>query len=76
MKEMNDAIIEHIQHRDNIEDKVTQYCRRRIDRTLKKIDLSDAATVADVAAKYANKTSALDVQAIADVRRQSINSCM
>jgi hypothetical protein len=36
-----------------------RYCRRRIDRTLKKIDLSDAADVAALAADYSAKTGSL-----------------
>jgi uncharacterized protein DUF4435 len=76
LQEMNDAIIETIKHGNNIEAAVTQYCRRRIDRILKKIDLSDAATVDEIAAQYADKTSTLDVQAIADSRRTFINDCI
>lgn len=47
-----------------IERVITRHCRRRIDRTLKKVDLSSAATVADIAAEYARQTAALDVAAI------------
>jgi hypothetical protein len=51
---------------------VMRYCRRRIDRTLKKIDLSDAADVATLAAGYATKTASLDVNALAALATTSI----
>ncbi|RVB21134.1 ABC transporter ATP-binding protein, partial [Mesorhizobium sp. M7A.F.Ca.CA.001.07.2.1] len=43
---------------------IARYCRRRIDRTLKMIDLSGATTVAEIAAEFATKTAALDIAAI------------
>ncbi|TAU29143.1 ABC transporter ATP-binding protein [Rhizobium ruizarguesonis] len=46
------------------ESAAARYCRRRIDRTLKKIDLSAAKSIAEIAADYAAKTGALDVTAI------------
>lgn len=55
---------------------VARYCRRRIDRTLKKIDLSGASTVADIAAEYAAKTSALDVAAIGAAATARINAAI
>lgn len=76
LQEMNNAVIADIQQANNIEKNVTQYCRRCIDRILKKIDLSDAATVAEVATKYAAETTSLDVQAIAAARREAINNCI
>lgn len=47
------------------EEVVAQYCRRRIDRTLKKIDFSEAKSVAEIATEYRNRTAALDINAIA-----------
>jgi hypothetical protein len=51
---------------------IMRYCRRRIDRILKKIDLSDAADIATLAADYENKTNALDITALAAVATDSI----
>jgi hypothetical protein len=48
-----------------IEAAVVRYCRRRIDRVLKKIDLSGALTVADIAVEYVARTGALDIDEIA-----------
>ncbi|MBO0936469.1 AAA family ATPase [Fibrella sp. HMF5335] len=73
---LNDAIIVQVQKPGNIEAKVAQYCRRRIDRILKKIDLSKAISVADIVTKYAKETSSLDVQAIANKRRSDIQECI
>ncbi|MES2962035.1 MAG: AAA family ATPase [Pseudomonadota bacterium] len=69
---MKAAIIEHVQHKNNTEECVARYCRRRIDRVLKKIDLSDAATISDIATKYKTETEALNVAQIADTRRSAI----
>jgi energy-coupling factor transporter ATP-binding protein EcfA2 len=55
---------------------VMRYCRRRIDRTLKKIDLSEAADVAALASEYINKTSALDVTALAKMATDSIGKAI
>ena len=71
LKIKND-IIKNIQHNNNIEDCVTRYCLRRIDRVLKKIDLSDAATTSDIATKYTAETEALNVEEIANARRSAI----
>ena len=49
-----------------IEAIVARYCRRRIDRMLKKIDLSNVTSVTDVASEYAQKTSGLDINLIAN----------
>jgi energy-coupling factor transporter ATP-binding protein EcfA2 len=55
---------------------VMRYCRRRIDRTLKKIDLSTAADVATLASDYAKKTGALDVAALAKMAADSIQKAI
>ncbi len=55
---------------------VMQYCRRRIDRTLKKIDLSDAADVTALATDYKAKTDALDVVAIAKMATGGIRKAI
>ncbi|MCK5659153.1 MAG: AAA family ATPase [Alphaproteobacteria bacterium] len=72
LQEMNTAIIDHIQKGNNIEINIARYCRRRIDRTLKKIDLRDADTVEEIASKYLEETAALDIKAIADVKITTI----
>lgn len=55
---------------------VLRYCRRRIDRTLKKIDLSDTADVAALAMNYKTKTELLDVTALAKLATDSIEKAI
>lgn len=55
---------------------VLRYCRRRIDRTLKKIDLSGASDATALASDYAAKTGALDVAALAKLATDSIQSAL
>ncbi|WP_211237811.1 AAA family ATPase [Dyadobacter alkalitolerans] len=73
---MNNAIIAQAQKPQNIEMRVAQYCRRRIDRVLKRIDLSEASSISEIVTKYAAETGGLDIQAIADKRMSEINSCI
>lgn len=57
---------------DAIEAVVMRYCRRRIDRVLKKMDFSDMKTVDALGAEYAQRTSQLDIAAIAHLARERI----
>jgi AAA domain, putative AbiEii toxin, Type IV TA system/Protein of unknown function (DUF4435) len=55
---------------------VLRYCRRRIDRTLKKVDLSDADSVTSLSSFYSAKTSALDISALAQLAETSIHKAI
>ncbi|MCA1400572.1 AAA family ATPase [Bradyrhizobium sp. BRP56] len=55
---------------------VLRYCRRRIDRTLKKIDFSSAADVEALASDYVNKTGNLSVTDLAKLANDSIQSAI
>ncbi|WP_082477456.1 AAA family ATPase [Methylobacterium sp. Leaf93] len=57
-------VFKKIDEPDALERVVARHCRRRIDRTLKKIDLSSASSVADIAEEYRQQTAALDVAAV------------
>ncbi len=59
-----------------IEEVVVRYCRRRIDRLLKRIDLSRAATIADVTAAYNSKTAGIDIAAIAQKAKERIEKAL
>ena len=59
-----------------IEVVVARYCRRRIDRMLKKIDLSNANSVADIISEYAQKTAVLDINLIANNARTRIEAAI
>jgi energy-coupling factor transporter ATP-binding protein EcfA2 len=55
---------------------VRRYCLRRIDRALKKIDLSTHGSVEEIDAGYRQHTHGLDVQAIARVRVEKIDAAV
>ena len=51
---------------------VTRYCRRRIDRLLKRINLSTAANVTDITQEYERQTEVISVTKIAEDARERI----
>lgn len=53
---------------------VIRYCKRRIDRQLKKVDIGAASTVDDVISNFNQKISEFDIQSIADNAREKITS--
>jgi hypothetical protein len=59
------AIFDTLQSQAAIDDVVVRYCRRRIDRTLKKIDLSGPKSVTDLVAEYGAQTASLDIAGVA-----------
>ena len=59
-----------------IEDVVVRYCKRRVDRQLKKIDLSLAVTVVELTTEYTAKVAELNVVAIAQAATQKINDAI
>lgn len=73
---LSQEVLAEVNRPGSIEEAVVRYCRRRIDRTLKKIDLKDAATAADLAKIYAEKTAALDVTTVAKESRERIEGAV
>lgn len=61
---------------DAIERTVMQHCRRRIDRTLKKIDLSSATTPSQLASEYQALTQEIDVNTLAQVTRNRMETAL
>lgn len=55
---------------------VTRYCLRRIDRFLKKIDLSGSGNILSIATEYSNKTSALNIVDIAHAAKNRIDEAL
>lgn len=76
LNDLNQEVITEVNRPGSIEETVLRYCRRRIDRTLKKIDLKDAVTSADLASFYTERTAALDVAAIAKEARERIEEAV
>jgi ABC-type branched-subunit amino acid transport system ATPase component len=75
VKKLHDEIFALLTPRE-IEAVVTRYCRRRIDRALKKIDLSEAATPQELAQELVNQASNLDVLAIAKGAQQRLEQAV
>jgi hypothetical protein len=59
-----------------VEATVMQYCRRRIDRTLKKIDLSAATKPDELAIAYQSLTQAVDVRALAQGAKAKLEAAL
>ncbi|MDY0936249.1 hypothetical protein [Pseudomonas viridiflava] len=65
LSNLKTAIIADASDAKNASEVVLGYCRRRIVRMLKQIDLSADKSITDLAASYAARTSELDVVALA-----------
>jgi len=65
LSNLKTAIIADASDAKNASEVVLGYCRRRIDRMLKQINLSADKSITDLAASYAVRTSELDVVALA-----------
>ncbi len=72
LEKLAEATFSTLQVDGAIDALVTRYCRRRIDRLLKKIDLSDASTVNSLVGKYLKETESLNISEIAKSSLQSI----
>lgn len=55
---------------------VTRYCRRRIDRILKKFDFSEASNVVEIIAEYTRQTSELNIEEIAQQAKGRIEEAL
>jgi hypothetical protein len=55
---------------------VLRYCRRRIDRTLKKLDLGMAQNVSALASEYTAKTNALSIAELANMAEDNIQKAI
>lgn len=76
LAEIEDAVVAEASHPSNVNVVVLGYCRRRIDRALKTVDLSAEKTIPDLAASYAAKTEQVDIVAIATEIRTKIEEAI
>lgn len=76
LKKLSAAVFARLKSPAEINEVVMRYCRRRIDRTLKRIDLSDAKDVASLAAEYSSLTAELDVAALAAAATAEVQSAV
>lgn len=65
LSRLKDAIFATLQSDAAIEDVVVRYCRRRIDRALKQIDLSGPKSIFDLVAEYNKRTANLNIAELA-----------
>ena len=65
MNSLKQAVFDTLDSSAKIEAVVARYCRRRIDRLLKKLDLSDGHDVTSIAEVYLQRTSELNIAEIA-----------
>jgi energy-coupling factor transporter ATP-binding protein EcfA2 len=75
LKSLKDAIYASVTTNE-IDAATLRYCRRRIDRVLKKIDLSGAPTVSGISDEYAAQTGALDIGKMAKAVCQRIEEAI
>jgi len=76
LAQLSDAVFKAVDSPEKIEEVVLRYCRRRIDRNLKKIDLSERETIENLAEEYRAQTQALNISAIAEHARNQINQAI
>ena len=76
LNNLADAIFNSLNSARAIEKVVARYCKRRIDRLLKKIDLSEADTIEVLAEKYTQQTASLDIENIAQEATSRINQAI
>ena len=73
---LSDAVFETVNSPEKIEKVVVRYCRRRVDRILKKIDLSEEETTGELIEGYLTQTQALDIEAIAKHATEQISQAI
>lgn len=76
LENLSEAIFNSINSERAIEEVVVRYCRRRIDRTLKKVDLSEAETIPTLRDKYLKETQRLDISEIAQRAKERITTAI
>ena len=70
------AVFETLNSDGAVDAVVTRYCRRRIDRILKKIDLSGASNIPDITAEYTRQTTELNIAEIAQQAKDRIEEAL
>lgn len=73
---LNSEILQFVHADNKIEEVVLRYCRRRIDRTLKRVDLSASMNVNELETEFAEKTASLDIAGIASSFEDKLRSAL
>jgi ABC-type dipeptide/oligopeptide/nickel transport system ATPase component len=76
LSSLQNAIFDTLKSTAAIDAVVTRYCRRRIDRLLKKFDLSRSSTISDITAEYNRQVAALNIADIARLATDRIEKAL
>ena len=76
LKDLRDAVFQSLDSPAAVEAVVVRYCRRRIDRLLKKIDLSGAADIQSITGTYTTKTGEINIADIAKTAKDRIEKAL
>jgi len=76
LSDVKDAVFQSLSSTAAVEAVVVRYCRRRIDRLLKKVDLSDASDISGITGTYARKTAEIDIAHIAETAKDRIEKAL
>jgi hypothetical protein len=76
LDEIKKKVFEALANVTAMDDVVLRHCKRRIDRALKKMDLSSASTEAQLAAEYAKGVATADIPKIGQARRAEIQNAI
>ena len=76
LSKLQESIFNTLKSQAVIDEVVVRYCRRRIDRALKKVDLSAPKTVEQIISEYGVKTAALDIASIASRATRKIQDAL
>ena len=73
---LEEAVFATLDEPQKIDKIVVEYCKRRIDRSLKKVDLSVGKTLSELQNSYSLATAEIDIIAIATQRTQEIKTAI
>lgn len=73
---LNDLILASLASQEAIEEVVVRYCRRRIDRMLKKFDLSTSKNITALSESFHKKITEIDINNLANIARKKINDAI
>jgi hypothetical protein len=71
-----ESIFQSVESHEKIEEVAVRYAKRRIDRILKKLDLSAARTTDQIEEEYKQRTKGLDVRALAGQFKDEIGQAL
>lgn len=73
---LSEAIFSSLSSERAIETVVVRYCKRRIDRIIKKLDLNEAETISALGEKFLSETNSLNINDIAQEAKARITSAI